>query len=104
MTRGEQLRDFLYIDDAVDGLLAMLSPAAAGKVFNLSTGVSLRIVDVAKKIHQLIGQGDLQLGALAYRPNEVMSQEMNPRLARELLGWSARVSLDEGLRHTIASY
>ena len=104
MTAGEQLRDFLYIDDAVDGLLAMLSPAAAGLVFNLSTGVSVSIVGVAKKIHEAIGQGELRVGSLAYRPHEVMAQEMSPALAKALLGWSAKVSLDEGLARTIASY
>ena len=104
MTAGEQLRDFLYIDDAVEGLLSMLSPAAAGRVFNLSTGVSLRIVEVAKKIHSLIGQGELCIGALDYRPHEVMAQEMSPSLAQELLGWSAKVSLEEGLARTISSF
>jgi UDP-glucose 4-epimerase len=104
MTWGEQLRDFLYIDDAVEGLLSMLSPAAAGRVFNLSTGSSYRIVDVAQRIHQAIGQGELLLGALMYRPNEAMAQEMSPALAQELLGWAAKVSLDEGLSRTIESY
>jgi nucleoside-diphosphate-sugar epimerase len=104
MTKGEQLRDFLYVDDAVDGLLALLSPVASGKVFNLSTGISFRIVDVAKKIQQSIGLGELVVGALPYRPNEAMAQEMNPSLAQRLLGWAAGVSLEKGLVLTIDSY
>jgi UDP-glucose 4-epimerase len=102
MTAGEQQRDFIFIDDVVDALLAALHPNASGQVFNISTGVSTQIVTLAKLAHQLIGRGSLSVGALSYRPNEVMQQQMSPQKAQQLLSWTAKTSLEDGLRRTIA--
>jgi nucleoside-diphosphate-sugar epimerase len=101
MTLGEQLRDFLYIDDLIEGLIAMCSPPAAGKVVHLASGRSSRIADVARQVQALVGGGELQIGAMPYRLHEVMEQVMSPSAAELLLGWKARVDLEEGLRRTI---
>jgi len=101
MTLGEQTRDFLYIDDLIDGLLALGVCEQAGQVFHLCTGSSVTVASVALRVRELVGGGSIDLGALPYRPAEAMAQEMSPAATREALGWQARVSLDEGLRRTI---
>jgi nucleoside-diphosphate-sugar epimerase len=102
MTPGEQLRDFLYIDDLVAGLLALATRAPPGRIFNLASGAPVRLVDVACAVQKLVGRGELAVGALPYRPAEAMAQEMSVEAARAL-GWQAEVALDEGLRRTVAA-
>jgi nucleoside-diphosphate-sugar epimerase len=101
MTPGEQLRDFLFVDDAVEGLAALGAGHHFGRVFNLCTGRSIAVIDLARRVESLVARGRLDVGALAYRPSEAMRQELCPDAARELVGWQARVALDEGLRRTI---
>jgi UDP-glucose 4-epimerase len=103
MTSGEQERDFIFVLDVVEALLAALDPRASGQVFNVSTGVSTQIVTLAKMAHQLIGRGSLQVGALPYRANEVMQQQMPAEKAGRMLSWEAKTSLREGLQQTISA-
>lgn len=103
MSPGEQRRDFLYVDDVVEGLLALARPEAAGEVFHLCAGEGARLLDVARAAQRLVGRGVLQVGSLPYRPNEVMDQAMSNLKARQRLGWAPSVPLEEGLRRTLAA-
>lgn len=105
MTRGGQTRDFIYIDDLVNGLLAVARcPRAAGAVLNLSSNVPVSIKDVARRVQGMIGRGRVRFGAVPYRVNETMHYAADNARARTLTGWRPRVALEEGLRRTIDWY
>lgn len=99
-------RDFTYVSDTVRGFLAAASAAGVeGGVFNLGTGLDVRVGDVAEKIASRIGRPvQVRVEAERLRPekSEVLRLISDNRLAREKLGWSPQVSLDEGLDLTIA--
>ncbi len=103
MTAGQQTRDFLYITDLVDGLLrAATTPSACGEVVNLGSGRPVSIGKLALDIERMLGKvGLVRLGALPYRPKEVMSYSVDIRKAAEVLNWRPTVSLEQGLAHTI---
>lgn len=105
MTAGRQTRDFLYVDDAVSALiLAARAPRAAGRVINVTEGHPRRVADAARLVAEIMGRrGLLRLGALPTRPGETMDYGAPNALARRILGWRPRVSLEEGLRLTIAA-
>ncbi|MBN1248453.1 MAG: NAD-dependent epimerase/dehydratase family protein [Anaerolineae bacterium] len=104
MTKGEQQRDFVFVDDVVDGLVAAGgAPDIEGRVLDLGTGQLRRLCDVVARIWELAGgQGRILPGALPYRPGEVPAIPANVRRTRLLTGWESKTSLDEGLRTTIA--
>ncbi len=106
MTEGDQTREFNYIDDIVDAyLLAAQSPQAAGEVINIGNGVEYRIRDVAERVVQMMGNPiRLLVGALPKRPGEARHFFCNNEKAKKLLGWSPKISLDEGLEITIDWY
>jgi nucleoside-diphosphate-sugar epimerase len=109
MTFGEQLRDFIYIDDLVDAIIyVMLTGARAyGSAINIGSGVSYLLKDVANLIAGMIGESAsslIQMGAMNYRINEAMEYSVNIDLAGKLLGWTPRVSLNSGLESTIDFY
>lgn len=75
LTRGEQTRDFLYIDDLclmVERILQK-SSLAREQIFNLCSGEPRKLRAVAEEIQKLVGKGELDFGALPYRSNEAMS-------------------------------
>jgi UDP-glucose 4-epimerase len=106
MTGGDQTRDFTYVDDIVEGYVrASLSERAIGQTINLGTGEEHAIKDVVLKVLELMGNPVKPvIGELPYRPGEVWRLYADNGKARELLGWQPQVSLEDGLRKTIAWY
>jgi NAD dependent epimerase/dehydratase len=98
-------RDFTYVADIVHGLLlAADSLSAVGQVTNIGSGAEISIGDLAHKILAIVGrdvpvEGDPR--RLRPEDSEVERLLCDNRLARERLGWTPGVSLEDGLRRTI---
>ncbi len=102
---GSQIRAWCYVDDMVEALLACLErPEAVGQTFNVGNVRStVTILDLAERIKRLTGcPGEIVFRPLHYSDVEVRIPNVNK--ARELLGFGAKVDLDEGLSRTIAWY
>ncbi len=104
MTSGDQTRDFVYIDDIVDAYLrAALSSSAIGEVINIGSGVEYRIRDIAEKILQKMGNPiRLSIGAREKRQGEADHFFCCNKKANEILGWSPKIGIDQGLDRTIS--
>jgi nucleoside-diphosphate-sugar epimerase len=103
MTEGDQQRDFVFVDDVVDGFLAALTaPQVEGGAFDLGTETLHRVRDVVALIWQLTSaRGQMRPGALPYRPGEVPAIPADAARTHQMLGWQAQVTLTEGLQRTI---
>jgi UDP-glucose 4-epimerase len=102
---GSQIRAWCYVDDMVDGtLLALESPNAVGESFNIGNARSaVTIHDLAQRVKRITGcRGDIVFKPLHY--TDVELRIPNVEKARELLGFEAKVDLDDGLERTIAWY
>ena len=106
MTPGDQMRDFVYVGDVVEGYVrAAVTSGLEGVTIDLGTGQSHTIRKVVQRLYELAGsRGKPLVGALPYRPSETMKQVADPRPARNLLDWQATTSLDDGLRQTVEWY
>ncbi|MFH0797803.1 MAG: NAD-dependent epimerase/dehydratase family protein [Candidatus Woesearchaeota archaeon] len=106
MTKGEQTRDFLFVDDLVDLLVqALTTEAVNGETINAATGRPVPLVDVVNEVRRLTqSKSNIQLGAIPYRDNEAMEYYHDISKARRLLNWSPRFSLEDGLKLTVESY
>jgi NAD dependent epimerase/dehydratase len=98
-------RDMNYVDNTVDGFLAVAShPAAVGQVINVGSGREISIGDLARLIVKLVGsQSEVVEDTQRIRPanSEVERLLCGNDKARSLLGWSPRVGLEEGLQRSI---
>ena len=105
LTEGRQMRDFIFIDDAISGIFKLLgsreSLPEGWSEFDLGSGNSVSIKELVERIHKLINSTThLNFGEVAYRKKEAMESKANiVKLKR--LGWGACTSLDEGLIKTI---
>lgn len=106
LTPGEQVRDFVHVDDVVDGVLtAATTPAAVGQTINLGSGEGTTVRRAVEMALDVLGWPvPAHFGALEYRPGEVWDLRADPRRARELLGWQPRTGLADGLRQTVGWY
>jgi nucleoside-diphosphate-sugar epimerase len=103
-TRGEQTREFNYVEDIVDGLVrAAAHPGPIEGPVNIAAGEEVLIRDLVRLIADLTQtRSTIEIGALPYRPTEIWRMYADSSRARELLGWQPTVGLREGLRRTVA--
>jgi len=92
--------------DCLGAFLAIAeSEAAVGEVINIGTGCEIPIRILVEKIHKLTdSRSRLRIGKIPYRPTEIWRMAAKNKKAKELLGWSPKVSFDYGLLKTIAWY
>jgi nucleoside-diphosphate-sugar epimerase len=97
---GNQIRDFLHVDDVASGFMALLSSQIEGPC-NISSGKGIRIGEVVNEIGDILGRPDLiRLGALADRPNEP-KELVGDATALRAVGWQPQWSLKDGLENVI---
>ncbi len=101
---GEQTRDFIYVENAVEAnLLAADAQSASGRVINIAAGRSTSLNVLWNVIRRIVGC-DLDAQYAAPREGDVRDSLADLTLASELLGYAPHVDLDEGLARTIASF
>ena len=101
---GRQGRDFVYVSDMVRILLlAATSPAAADQIFNVGTGTTTSVTELAKKTIELLGLEEVEIsftGGLAWEGDMDITQADISK-AVNILQWRPQVSLEEGLKKII---
>lgn len=106
---GKFVRDFLYVEDAVDGYLCLAEklaqqPALAGESFNLSLELRLTVLDIVHRILATMDRRDLEPIILNEASTEIREQYLSAQKARELLDWTPRFGMEQGLQRTIEWY
>lgn len=103
LTHGEQKRDFVFIDDMIDGFIAAgITPGIIGETFNLSAGSLVSVKEIVNTIIELVNtEAKPIFGALDYRKSEIWLLSGDPEEARNKLNWKVKISLRDGLKKTI---
>jgi nucleoside-diphosphate-sugar epimerase len=99
---GTKTRSICYVSDMVDGLLrAMFTPDTTGEVFNLGNTEEHTVLEYAQTIIQLCGSSSNILFETS-RVDDPERRRPNIDKAQRILGWQLHVSMEEGLKRTIA--
>jgi len=98
---GGQTRDLINIHDVVRAnLIASEHPDAAGKVFNICTGIETRLLDLIEVLYDLFPSAPAPEFA-APRAGDIYRSVGSPQKAKDVIGFEAQVSLDDGLKETV---
>jgi len=103
---GRQSRDFLYIDDLVDGIIKILikEDNLSGEIINLGSGKPTKIKKIIKNIVNLVGSGKPLFGKVRFRKDEINKLYPNLNKAKKLINWAPKTDLNLGLKKTIHFY
>lgn len=106
---GLYVRDFLYVEDAVQAYLCLAERLAndaslSGEAFNFGLELKVTMLDVVQKILVMMGRSELRPTVLDIANKEIREQSLDAEKARTRLGWSPQYYMDEGLRRTIDWY
>lgn len=108
MWGGSAVRDYLYIDDAIDAYIRLagvdMEKVGDNRIFNFGSGNRISVKDLIEKIIKLSGR---KLGIKRIdekRSEEIKGQYVSFNKARRLLRWKAKTALDDGLTQAVAWY
>ncbi|MEM5804837.1 MAG: GDP-mannose 4,6-dehydratase, partial [Candidatus Aenigmatarchaeota archaeon] len=104
---GKPERDYMYIDDAVSAYLTLAEnldrKEVQGEAFNFGTGKVISVLDFFNTIIRLCGKS-VRPKVLNEAKTEIIRQYLDSTKAKKMLGWEAKVPLEEGLKKTIEWY
>ena len=103
---GDQKRNFLYIADAVNGILTVFDKGEIGQVYNIGTEFNVSILELVKLLLERIHPEGRTLDHIEYikdRPHNDVVYPIDSSKLRKL-GWGLRVDWNEGITHTVSWY
>ena len=111
--RGDNIRDWLFVEDHAEALLCVALSGAAGATYNIGASNERRNLDVVEAICDLVdelspsaGDGSLRrlISFVADRPGHDQHYAIDARRIRSELGWQPRHNFEQGLRKTVEWY
>jgi UDP-glucose 4-epimerase len=97
--KGEQVRDFIYVEDLAAAHIAVL-PLSGYNVFNVGTKSGTKIIDVVNELSDIFGY-KIEVEDKGDRAGDVMATYASSEKLTEATGWTTKVSLKEGLAKTV---
>jgi GDP-L-fucose synthase len=99
---GEECRDLLHIDDLVDAFVAAVERQSAKfSLYNIGLGHQIAVRELVRTVIDLAGR-DLRIRYDATKPTIKTSVSLDCTKAKVELGWQPKISLEEGIRRTLA--
>ena len=104
-TSGNQLCDFIHVDDVVSAIFKCVSSSKAkGEIFNIGTGKTIKIKKLITYIQKNVGKGKPIIGKYEYKKGTNMKHYPNIKKAKKLLLWEPKIKFLNGLKRTIEIY
>lgn len=105
---GTYVREYMYVEDAVDAYLLLAElmgkPGVMGEAFNIGTEAPLTVRELYQAICDMAGYERVEPLVLSRAEGEIKDQRLRTTKARQVLGWSPRYTLQAGLQQTISWY
>ncbi len=105
---GTPVREYLYVEDAVSGYLALAEQmhrkTVVGRAFNIGTDKPQTVLEVVDALIRVSGRKGLKPRILDTARHEIPEQSLDSTAAKRVLGWKPAYTLEEGLRKTFAWY
>ncbi len=109
--QGENVRDWLYVEDHATALLEVVTRGRTGESYNIGGNAEARNIDIVRRICALMDEmepeaapHDRLIRFVTDRPGHDFRYAIDATKIRDELGWRPSVTLDEGLRRTVAWY
>jgi GDP-L-fucose synthase len=101
---GLDIKDFIYIDDAVEGFLAAMEKTEGFDILNIASGKKYVLRDVLDEIIRIDGYDGARVVFDSSKPTMIPKRLIDPAKAERLLGFYSKTSIEEGLKKTIQWY
>jgi UDP-glucose 4-epimerase len=97
---GTQTRQFVYVEDLAEGIVAALDPVAAGRTYNLVGSEQVSVRQIAETLQELVG--DVPIVHVDDRPADLRSSAISGERAGRELGWEVETPFHQGVRRYVS--
>ena len=101
---GQQIRDWLYVDDHARAILAVIERGRPGEIYNIGGSRALPNLDVVRKILAAVGKPESLMQTVKDRPGHDRRYALSSEKLMRETGWTAQMPFADGLRATIEWY
>jgi dTDP-glucose 4,6-dehydratase len=102
--KGENVRDWLYVEDHCEAIDLILHGGREGEVYNVGGHNERKNLDVVKTILRELGKGEELITYVTDRPGHDLRYAIDPSKISGELGWTPRTGFDEGIKKTVRWY
>ncbi|MSS74650.1 dTDP-glucose 4,6-dehydratase [Candidatus Pacearchaeota archaeon] len=100
---GQNVRDWMHVQDHCAGIDHILHQGASGEIYNLGGGTEITNLELTRRLLQAFGKGEEAISFVEDRKGHDLRYSLNTEKA-QALGWSPRVSFEQGLHETVEWY
>jgi GDP-L-fucose synthase len=101
---GKDVKDFIFIDDLVEGLLLAMEKISGFDVVNIASGNAYVLSDLLEKMIHIDGYDNARIIYDNSKPTMIPRRLINPSKAKKMLGFSTKTPIEEGLKKTLNWY
>ena len=101
---GQQVRDWIHVEDHCRALLLVLEQGRAGEIYNVGSDNESPNLEIVRGLLQILGKGRELIEHVKDRPGHDRRYAIDAGKARAELGWSPRIAFADGLQKTVAWY
>ena len=101
---GKNVREWLYVEDCVEGILKILEKGKIGEIYNLGSGEEKRNIEVVKQILNILGKPNALIEFVKDRPGHDLRYSLNSEKIHKEIGWEPLISFSIGLERTVWWY
>ena len=101
---GNNVRDWLHVEDHCQALLLALEKGRAGEVYNIGGGAERRNLEIVRAVLGILGKPETLIQFVKDRPGHDRRYAIDPTKIRTELGWSAAHTFEKGLEETVRWY
>lgn len=102
--KGENIRDWIYVEDHVKGIMSIIAKGTLGETYCLGGNNEMTNIDIAKHLLQALGKDESIIEYVDDRLGHDFRYSIDSSRAAKELGWKAETSFEKGLADTIAWY
>ncbi len=104
VSHGNQIRDFVYIDDLIKLIFKSLKNKTCGQIFNIGSGKLIKIKTLINKIKKNLKKGSPLFGKIKLRKDEQLNIFPDIEKTKNCFNWKANTSISNGVKKTIDYY
>ena len=102
--KGENIREWLFVDDCARGILEVMRKGKIGEIYNLGSGIESKNIDTVRLILKTLGADEKRFKFVKDRPGHDLRYSLDSSKSKKSLGWRAEKGLETGIKLTVNWY
>lgn len=100
--KGQNVREWLYVEDCAGGILRIMQKGEPGGIYNLGSGQERRNIQVVRALLRILGRGEGEIEFVKDRAGHDIRYSLDSRRLFELISWRPRTDFEDGLKATVS--